>query len=309
MARFMVTGTANPAGSSLARQLKAKGHWVLGVDVLPTYRGVADVVSVVSPSDAPGYLWELRGLVAAYGIEVLIPTMSAELVVVSEARDQFAPGVRVVVADPAPVKTAHDKYFTMTCLAGVGVSVPRFGLPSAFGSAHDAMDVLGGPVVVKPRISRDGRGIRLLERTSDAGVRAARIWASLDDSWMVQRFAPGTEYASPGFRLGQLTEPDDVLVVLEKTISRATQQGGSPTIRIEKVQAPADSDVAEVAASAVAALGLTGPFSVDIRRLQDGKPAVLEVEARFGMFSAHAPRLLDTVLHQYVHSQPVRTSA
>ncbi|GAA3274075.1 ATP-grasp domain-containing protein [Paenarthrobacter aurescens] len=308
MSRVLVTGIANPAGSSLARQLKAKGHWVLGVDVLPTHRGVADVVSIVSPPDAPGYLWELRGLVAKYGTEILIPTMSAELVVVSEARDDFAPGVRVVIADPAPVKAAQDKYFTMTCLAAAGVSVPKFGLPSALGSVHDAMDSLGGPLVVKPRISRDGRGIRLLDRTSDAGVRAAHFWASLDDSWMVQKFAPGTEYASAGFRHGQHTDPDDVLVVLEKAVGEATRSG-SRTVQARKVQDPAGSDVAALAVSAAAALGLTGPFSVDIRRLQNGRPAVLEVEARFGMFSAHAPGLLDTVLHRSLKRHSIGLSA
>lgn len=306
MARILVTGIANPAGSSLARQLKAKGHWVLGVDVLPGRGGFADVVSAVSPPDALGYLWELRGLVATHGIEVLIPTMNAELVVVSEARDDFAPGVRVVVADPAPVKTAHDKYFTMTCLAAAGVSVPGFGLPGSLGSVHDAMDMLGGPLVVKPRISRDGRGLCLLERTSDAGARAARIWAGLDDSWIVQRFAPGTEYASPGLRSGRPNDPNDVLVVLEKTLRGATGRDGSPTVSIRKVQ---HSDVASVAASAAAALGLTGPFSVDIRRLQDGKPAVLEVEARFGMFSAHAPRILDRILDRLAQGQPLGKSA
>jgi carbamoylphosphate synthase large subunit len=247
--------------------------------------------------------------VGTHGIDVLIPTMSAELVLVSEARDDFAPGVRVVIADPAPVKTAQDKYFTMTCLAGAGVSVPGFGLPSVLGSVQDAMDALGGPLVVKPRNSRDGRTIRLLERTFDAGARAARIWATLDDSWIVQRFAPGVEYAAPGLRCGQFPEPDDVLMVLEKTAGEAAQRGGTPGVRIRKVQAPADVEVASVAVSAAAALGLTGPFSVDIRRLQDGKPAVLEVEARFGMFSAHAPRLLDNVLDRYVQSQPLGNSA
>ncbi|MGR0161679.1 ATP-grasp domain-containing protein [Paenarthrobacter nitroguajacolicus] len=299
-----MTGIFGPAGSSLVHQLKAKGHWVLGVDVRPAARWVADVVAVVSPSDAPGYLWELRGLVAMYGIEVLIPTITDELVVVSEARDDFAPGVRVVIAEPAPVKTAHDKYFTMMCLAGAGVSVPGFGLPSILGSVQDAMDQLGGPLVIKPRVSRDGRGIRLLERTSDAGVRAARIWATLDDSWLVQRYAPGTEYASAGLRCGQVAEPDDVLVILEKTVSGAAQPGGTPAVRIRK-----DADVEVLAVSAAAALGLTGPLGVDIRRLQDGKPAVLEVEARFGRYSAHAPQVLNNVLDRYVPSQLLGKSA
>ncbi|MFW0771819.1 ATP-grasp domain-containing protein [Paenarthrobacter nitroguajacolicus] len=309
MARVLVTGIAGPAGSSLARQLKSKGHWVLGADEIPVRRGSADAMAIVSPATAPGYLWELRGLVATYGIEVLIPTMGGELVVVSEARDDFAPGVRVVVAEPAPVKTANDKYFTMACLAGAGVRVPGFGLPSVLGSVQDAMDLLGGPLVVKPRVSHGGRGVRLLERTFDGGARAARIWATLDDSWVVQRYAPGTEYASVGLRCRQLTGPDDVLVVLEKTASEKARAGASPALRIRKVRPFADPDVAELAASAVAALGLTGPLTVDIRRLQDGTPAVLEVEARFGTYSAHAPQLLDNVLDCYVGSRLLGKSA
>jgi len=300
MARVLVTGIAKPAGSSLARQLRAKGHWVLGADVPPAGGGVADAVAEVSPPDTPGYLWELRGLVAAYGINVLIPTMSAELLVVAKARHDFAPGVRVVTAGPESVKVAQDKYLTMTCLAGAGVSVPRFGLPGSLGGVHDAMDALGGPLVVKPRISQDGWGIRLLDRSSDAGVRASRIWAGLDDSWIVQRLAPGTEYAVPGFRPGPTDGVNDSMAVLEKTLAAASHRSESPLVRIRKVHSPEDSEIAAVAVSASAALGLTGPFNVDIRRLQDGRPAVLEVEARFGMFSAHAPRLLDAVLDQYV---------
>ncbi|MGJ3191364.1 ATP-grasp domain-containing protein [Paenarthrobacter sp. FR1] len=307
MARILVTGVGGAAGASLARQLMAKGHWVLGVDRQRTRPGVADIVAVVSPCRAPEYLWELRGLVAKYDIQFLIPTVSEELVLAAEARDDFAPGVDVVIAQPAPVRTANDKYLTMTCLQSAGVSVPAFGLPSVLGSVHEAMDTLGGALVVKPRISRDGRGIRLLERTSDGGARAARIWATLDDSWIVQRFASGTEYASAILRGGSTPEPGDLVVVLEKTLPPMPRSGRSYSIR--KLDGIAEPDVGRLATAAASSLGLTGPVGVDIRRMQNGIPVVLEVEARFGAYSAHAPQLVDNVLGRYLHGQLLGRSA
>jgi carbamoylphosphate synthase large subunit len=296
MARFLVTGVGGPAGLSLARQLRDVGHWVLGVDMQEVPASAADIVSVVSPSSSPGYLWELRGLVATHGIDVLVPTVSDELVLVSEARDGFAPGVEVLIADPAPVRIANDKYLTMRCLDTAGVAVPGFGLPGDFASVDEAMARFGGALVVKPRVSRGGRGVQILERAVDGGRNAARIWASLDDSWIVQRFAPGTEYAPVVFRREPATGDDDLVVVLEKTELKDGRVGNAVSVR--KVEMAAD--VAHVAKAAAAALGLTGPIDVDVRRMPDGKPVVLEINARFGANSAHAPELLEHVLRRYV---------
>ncbi|MFJ4171224.1 ATP-grasp domain-containing protein [Paenarthrobacter sp. NPDC089714] len=296
MVRFLVTGVGGPAGSSLARQLMDRGHWVLGVDMQTVDTRSADMVARVSRSGAPGYLWELRGLIAQHGIHVVVPTVSDELVLVSEAKDDLAPGVRVVVADAAPVRTANDKFHTMTCLHTAGVDVPPFGLPSSFDSVHHAMDVLGGPLVVKPRVSRGGRGVQLLERLMDGGARAAHAWAMADDTCIVQRFAPGTEYAPVLHRTGTGT---DVVVVLEKTALKEGRVGNAVSVR--RSEASADRDVAALAVSAVEALGLQGPVDIDIRRMPDGTPVVLEVNARFGANSAHAPELLDSVLR--VHAQ------
>ncbi|MCT9872614.1 hypothetical protein N7568_24900, partial [Paenarthrobacter aurescens] len=60
LARVLVTGICGPAGSSLARQLKSRGPWVLGADARRARPGGADAAAVVSPPQAPGYLWELR---------------------------------------------------------------------------------------------------------------------------------------------------------------------------------------------------------------------------------------------------------
>ncbi|WP_311214140.1 MULTISPECIES: ATP-grasp domain-containing protein [unclassified Arthrobacter] len=298
MVRVLVTGVGGPAGSSLARQLVGQGHWVLGVDMNQVHASAADAVSVVSPSSAPGYLWELRGLVAAHEIELVVPTVSDELVLMAEASTDFARGVEILIADPAPVRIANDKYLTMKCLANANVDVPDFALPGDFSSINEAMARLGGSLVVKPRVSRGGRGVQILERAADGGRRAARIWSSLDDSWIVQRFAPGTEYAPVVFRSWHESEQDDLVVVLEKTALKHGRVGNALSVRrVDTQEAP---DVARMAEAASAALGLAGPVDVDVRRMLDGRPVVLEVNARFGANSAYAPELLERVLQSHV---------
>ena len=47
------------------------------------------------------------------------------------------------------------------------------------------------------------------------------------------------------------------------------------------------------------AVRLQGPLDVDIRRRADGTPVVLEVNARFGANSAHAPEILTALLTNY----------
>ncbi|MDR6986415.1 carbamoyl-phosphate synthase large subunit [Paenarthrobacter nitroguajacolicus] len=299
--RVLVTGVGGPAGLSLARQLMDQGHWVLGVDMQKVLPSAADAVSMVSPSSAPGYLWELRGLVAAHGIELMVPTVSDELVLVAEAREDFAPGVDILIADPAAVRIANDKYLTMKCLANANVAVPDFALPGDFSSYHEAMARLGGSLVVKPRVSRGGRGVEVLERGADGGRRAARVWSTLDDSWIVQRFAPGSEYAPVVFRSAVEEEQDDLVVVLEKTELKHGRVGNALSVR--RVASPDVHDVSRLAESAAAALGLTGPVDIDIRRMRDGRPAVLEINARFGANSAYAPELVEHVLQSLVRGR------
>ncbi|MDR6438031.1 carbamoyl-phosphate synthase large subunit [Paenarthrobacter nicotinovorans] len=297
MVRVLVTGVGGPAGFSLARQLMDQGHWVLGVDMKRFPASTADALSVVSPSSAPGYLWELRGLVAAHGIDLVVPTVSDELVMVADARDGFAPGLEVLIADPEPVRIANDKYLTMKCLANANVAVPDFALPGDFSSINEAMARLGGSLVVKPRVSRGGRGVQLLERTADGARKAAEAWSFLDDSWIVQRFAPGTEYAPVVFRPWQDSGQEELVGVLEKVELKQGRIGNA--LSVKRVDGQETADVAGLAQEASAALGLVGPVDVDIRRMWDGTPVVLEVNARFGANSAYVPELLERVLRSF----------
>lgn len=289
--RVLVTGAGGPAGRAVAAQLKARGIPVLGTDVRELPAGAGITAVPVPPASDPELVSALRRLVVQDGIDLVIPTVSEELPQLAAFKAAFGPEVRVIIGDPGPVAVANDKLFTAWQLQSAGVPVPRFGVPGDFADAEAAMAALGGPVVVKPRVSRGGRGVIVIDGSADVD------WHHLPDGQIVQEFIPGVEYGPMVFGTPAHNSTAPFVVVVEKT--QLAQGNVGNAVATRRTEAGEAIDVGNVAMAAVRSLGLTGPVDVDVRRRADGTPMVLEVNARFGANSAQAPELLDAVLASF----------
>lgn len=310
MTSVLVTGAGGPAGRTLGAQLTARAAagadltWV-GVDIFPVTDPGFPVTDLAPRADAWDYATGMRDLLDRHAPDLVLPTVQDELpqvAVLARALGHQAalgfpatpraagPGMpgTVVIAAPGPTAIAADKLLTMLVLDRSRVPIPRYALATDFAGAPDALAWAGGPVVVKPRVSRGGRGVRLIESHPAAG---ATDWAGLDASWIVQSFAGGTEYNPQVYR-----SPDgrSTVVVLEKTVLKQGRTGNAAAVA--RLAAGAAPDIEETARQAADALDLVGPIDLDIRRDGTGAPVVLEVNSRFGANSAHAPELLDAVL-------------
>lgn len=286
--RALVTGAGGPAGRALIAQLRNRGIPVLGTDTraLTPVDGVT-MVQVPAASD-PELMSVLRRLVADESISLVIPTVSEELPQIAAFYPAFGPDVRVIIGDPGPVALANDKLYTAWSLHSAGVPIPRFGVPQDFPDAAAAFEALGSPLIVKPRVSRGGRGVLVIEEGADVD------WHGLPEGQIVQEFIPGTEYGPMVFGAPTDGGPGSFVVVVEKTELAAGMVGNAVATR--RAETGSAMDVGDVAMAAVHALGLTGPIDVDVRRRADGTPVVLEVNARFGANSQAAPELLAAVL-------------
>ena len=111
---------------------------------------------------------------------------------------------------------------------------------------------------------------------------------ALDDHFILQEFMSGADYA-PNLFIGR--DGQAIAVVIEKTKLKEGIVGNAAEVR--RVTAP---DVAELAIAAAKVMGFVGPLDIDIRRRADGKPAVLEINARFGANIANAPEILEAAL-------------
>ncbi|HEY3513874.1 ATP-grasp domain-containing protein [Kribbella sp. NPDC051137] len=275
--RFLVTGAGGPAGRSLVEQLVRRGVPVVAADMASVELPSVPVRRLPAATD-PGFCDALLTLAAESAADVVVPTVTEELVVLAGTAER-AGGPRVVVASAQAVRIANDKLMTCDALARAGVPVPRYAVPAGQREPH-----LGLPFLSKPRVGRGGRGVSLHYDPAAA--------VTTDSSLLLQEFVPGTEYA-PNLYLAE-DPADDVVVVLRKSELRDGLTGNA--VAVDRVRAV---DVAAVAQAAARAVGLRGPVDVDIRRRADGTPVVLEINARFGANSRYAPEVLDALLRQY----------
>lgn len=303
MTTVLVTGAGGPAGASLGRQLAQRRRHgrdlrTIGVDVRSLEGTAFDETALVPAAVDPAYAPSMRASVARFRPDLVIPTVQDELpqaaVLAGLLSAVGASGASAVLAGAGPSGIAADKLLTMWALAGSKVAVPAHAVTTDFATSADALAWAGGPVVVKPRVSRGGRGVTVVEKPDDLE------WPATDASWVVQGFVDGVEYAPQAYRsphTGRTT-----VVVLEKTALKEGRVGNAAeAVRVADGAAP---DVAAMAVSTVEALGLVGPVDMDVRCDSAGAPYVLEVNARFGALSAHAPELLDHVLDDWVRPTP-----
>ena len=292
---ILVTGVGGPAGRAVVQLLHERNTGenpfsIVGADMKPVELPGLSSCAEVPPVSDSRFLPAMRELVAGVRADLIIPTVQDELAIVSAARDVIVPAsCDIVVSAPSPTYLSSDKLLTMYALQDAGVSVPRFDVMSAFTSAEHALDLMQGPAVVKPRVSRGGRGVQVVEKAEDIE------WDRTNGDLIVQQFAPGDEFCPQVYRspsTGQTT-----VVVLQKTELKEGRVGNA--VSTERLADGDAADIAGLAEQTVLALDLVGPVDMDIRRLASGAPVVLEVNCRFGANSARAPELVDLVLRDY----------
>lgn len=268
MTKVLVTGAGGPAGVAVIRSLRRRP----GVDVFAAdMDGWASGLYLVEPGRrriiAPGashtFVDELIALCRQELISVLISTVDVELPPLAARRTELREVAGTTLAAP-PTETldvALDKY----ALAGrckTRTRVPETALLDADGTARP----WSFPVIVKPRRGAGSRGVQLVpdrQRLDALGFDTALI---------IQEFLPGEEYSVDVIA----DRSGHVVAAVPRTRTRV-DSGVSIAGRTFH-----DPELEAVAAEVAIAIGLVGVANVQLRRDRLGRPALLEVNPRFG---------------------------
>jgi carbamoyl-phosphate synthase large subunit len=193
-------------------------------------------------------------------VDVVLPTVDAELRPLAHARDKFtAAGVSLLLAEAEALEIILDKLTLATHCAGV-VRIPRTEL---FGPALDPGSWTY-PVIVKPRTGSGSRGIHV--------VGSAAELAAMDRSpgLIVQDFLPGEEYS-----VDVLADINGHVIASVPRVRARVDSGvsvGGRTVH--------DPEIEYFGRAVARATGVTFVANVQCKRDRDGRPALLEVNPR-----------------------------
>jgi carbamoyl-phosphate synthase large subunit len=263
--RVLVTGAGGPAAIAAMKSLRADDTvellaadmdpWAAGLYLVPTWAR-----TLIPAGAAPGFADALLNRCLTLGVDIVLPTVDAELRPLAGARGKFAAGgIELLLAPAAALDVILDKLILVQHCADV-VRVPR---TEVFGPRVDPAQWTY-PVIVKPRQGSGSRGVVI--------VGSAAELAALDRSaeLIIQEFLPGEEYSV------------DVLA----------DAGGRVVASVPRLRARVDSGVSvggrtvhdpevEAFGRAVAqATGVTFVANVQCKRDASGAPALLEVNPR-----------------------------
>ncbi len=263
--RLLVTGAGGPAAIAAMKSLRADNSvellaadmdaWAAGLYLVPPAAR-----TLIPAGAAPDFAQSLLGRCIALGVDIVLPTVDAELRPLAHAREEFAAaGIGLLLAPAAALEVILDKLLLVQHCASV-VRVPRTEL---FGPAVDPASWTY-PVIVKPRTGSGSRGI--LQLSSAAELAALERSSTL----IVQEFLPGEEYS-----VDVLADAGGQVIASVPRIRARVDSGvsvGGRTVH--------DPEIEEFGRAVASATGLTYVANVQCRRDRAGRAALLEVNPR-----------------------------
>jgi predicted ATP-grasp superfamily ATP-dependent carboligase len=225
----------------------------------------------------------LEGELRRGGYDVLLPMELSTQLLVAEQRARLDGLVRIPFAEAARTREVDDKGFLMAFAAAHGIACPATACPGGPEDAAAAAARLLYPVLVKPRHSSGGRGIRRVERPADLPAAYAAVHARYPRPIVQECLPAGGEALGVAVLMNFQAEPRASFAY--RRLREYPVAGGPSTLR----ESIADPDLTRLAERLLGLLKWVGvamvEFKVDPR---DGRPKLLEVNPRFWGSLHHA---------------------
>jgi carbamoyl-phosphate synthase large subunit len=263
--RVLITGAGGPAAIAAMKSLRAEpAVEILAADMDPWAAGLYLVPpaarTLIPAGAAPDFTDVVLTRCHALGVDVLLPTVDAELRPLARARAAFtAASIGLLLAPAGALDVILDKLALARRCAPV-VRVPR---TEPFDCSADPASWTY-PVIVKPRTGSGSRG--LMKVGSAAELAALERSPAL----IVQDFLPGEEYS-----IDVLADAGGHVVAAVPRLRARVDSGvsvGGRTVH--------DAELERFGRAAAHATGITYVANVQCKRDSAGNPALVEVNPR-----------------------------
>lgn len=248
---------------------------------LPAFRSKYSACNLVLPSYASeptAFADRVIEFVREHHTPVVLPTGDASIATVAPYRKELARlGCTLAVAPDAALEIANNKTRTLEVADKLGIAYPRSIQIDSPGDLPAAVTEFGFPFVLKPTISWTGKAAGRV-----APIEVIDDREALDETTRFLAAGAGViaqEWAS-GRREGvSLFLVDGELLAYCGHVAHRTSPllGGVSVLR-ESIAVP--EEVLDASVRLAKTIGLEGPCEVEFRRDADGRPLLMEINAR-----------------------------
>ena len=236
---------------------------IYGADMAGTAPALAycDFTRKVVAMKDPGYIRNLLDICEKDRIDLLIPTIDTDLLVLSENKEKFgAIGTRVMISAPQMIRICRDKNNTSRFFADCGLHAP---MPVNDWKAYNG----GYPAFIKPKDGSSSINAYKVENDEQLEVYASQV-----EDYIVQPFVSGKEYTIDIFCDW---EGNPVSIVPRE---RLQVRAGE----VLKTQIFMDPQMIEEAKALCKAFKSCGPMTVQLIRDDQGIDWYIEINPRYG---------------------------
>lgn len=236
---------------------------IYGADMAGTAPALAycDFVRKVVAMNAPEYIDNLLSICKEDDIDLLIPTIDTDLLVLSENKDKFELiGTNVMISDPEKIKICRDKNNTSQFFVDCGLKAP---MPVNNWKDYDA----GYPAFIKPKDGSSSIDAYKVENREELEVYANQV-----DDYIVQPFVDGKEYTIDIF-----CDWDGNPISIVPRERMQVRAGEVLKTRIEL-----DENMIEESKTLCKYFNPCGPMTVQLIRDNRGTDWFIEINPRYG---------------------------
>jgi carbamoyl-phosphate synthase large subunit len=258
---ILVTGAGGAAGIAVVQALRARGESVVAVDADPLAAGcaLANERAAVTRACEPTFVHDLCETIRRFGVDVVLCTVSEEMLVLAGREDELADaGAAVWLSPRASIATCVDKWEFARALRAAAIPSPA----TAWGPHAQHVP---GPWIVKPRFGRGSRDVYAVDDCEELQWAARRVVDPI-----VQTRLSGREFT--------------VDVMIDRIGNVA---GAIPRWRLEtkagistKGRTFVEPEVSAVVTQTVLALRLQAAVNVQGFVANDGSVSIVEVNPR-----------------------------
>lgn len=285
--KVMVTGVGGASGMGTVKSLlKVKNIAVVAADINPLAAPLYWVheKALLPPANKENYLDKLIETIKQKEIDVIIPNTSEEMFPIATEKENIEKHTKLLISPPDPIKTANDKLEAYHALNRSGIPIVKTKLIKNEVDLAEAIAEFSFPIVIKPRISRGGRGLFICEDLAEAlrCFQKLRKMLPFSDTFfrskqttqiICQEFLPGIEY--------------DVNLLLDKQANVVAcvpmkAERWDVHHQLREIVTEHNEEIEQLTLNATRALDLIGPIDVEIRQDSEGKPKILEINPRTG---------------------------